>query len=142
MERARVQRLMSQMNVVAHWKNPVGGGVSGRQAGDQAVTALADEQVEERANDGQEPDDQQPEHFFSTGEVVTKNHEGQDDMPNDGNKNDDKHEEDGSDGADTALLTCHARFFSFLVWKGFYRKYLAHSIPERLWFSATSHGGS
>lgn len=56
----------------------------GRQSGNQAVTPLADEQIEQGTDEWQQPDNQQPEHLFSAGEVIPQNDEGQDDVADDG----------------------------------------------------------
>jgi hypothetical protein len=76
-----------------------------RQSGNQTITALADEQIEQWANDRQEPDNQQPEYFLAAGEIIPQDDDGQNDVTDDGYEDDDKHKQDSPNRTNTAIST-------------------------------------
>ncbi len=71
-----------------------GGRLHGASA-EEPVAALAEQQIQEWADEPEHPDDEQPEQLFRAAEVVVEDHQREDDVPQDWDEDNDQRDTAG-----------------------------------------------
>ena len=74
-----------------------GGGRLHGAVAEEAVAALAEQQIQEWADEPEHPDDDQPEQLFRAAEIIVEDHQREDDVPQDWDKYHDQRDTAGSE---------------------------------------------
>lgn len=71
--------------------------------------ALAEQQIEERADGPEDPDDDEPEYFLCQGEIVGENQNRRQDVADDGNEQEDQGKASHLQDAMPSSVACHVK---------------------------------